>query len=233
MYMALRSLVSLLPLIGSGALEDGFPSGIASSCSQLRHLEIRGGRLGAVPEVLGRLTALTRLMLTSTRVTSLPASISRLAGLRELGITFNPQLRLLLGLTACRGLTQLSLDYYIESPVLTQLTALRDLHLQCSLRGKRAPAPLGDITWLRSMHITGAWLAEMPAGQYLGSITSLRIDTFHVPPLSAWVPASLAAATQLRSLTVDECLGLAYPDVAVLSALPALESFQMVPPLFR
>ena len=59
-----------------GALSDGLPVSIATSCGHLRHLEIHGGHLGDLPPELGRLTALTRLELDAARVTSLPDSIS-------------------------------------------------------------------------------------------------------------------------------------------------------------
>lgn len=233
---------------------DGFPASIATSCSQLRHLEISGACLGDIPPELGDLSGLTRLQLERLKVTALPDSISRLTCLRELLLTHNPYLQLLLpGLTACQQLTLLQVSYYISStlfpglaslqclsgcidveehgPDLTKLRALTELQLHIE-DFQSVPAALGSMTTLRTLGIDRASLYDLPAGPYLCHLESLSITDciFH-----AGVPASLIAATNLRHLecsasynaTISPGIGLTAADINVLSSLPALAILEL------
>lgn len=249
-----QSLPSLqqLSLLGEEhSLLDGFPVSIATSCPQVRDLEIRGGRLDVPPE-LGRLTALTRLELVSSGALSLPASTSRLTALRSLGVTGDAALSLPFGLTKCRQLTSLTLRCDVRSPVLarlhtlrflhagsereehlharewSQLTALAELHIICSNYGMKGlvPSAVQVMTGLRVLHISSAELRDLPTGPYLSSVESLRMDgcTFHTG-----IPSSLAAAAQLRQLDLgDGNVGvhLSSADVSVVSAIPRLRTLR-------
>ena len=256
MVQSLPSLQHLALQAGTiGILADGFPVSIATSCSQLRHLEIRGGGLlGYLPEELGRLEGLTRLELHNAGVMSLPDTISRLSSLRELDLTSNYDLslpdRLPAGLTACQQLTRLHIDFSPTSPVLaslrslrclsvgsaplmqphemfwTQLTALTELQLQCSGDGE-VPAGLAGMTGLRTIGIDGATLDDLPPGPYLSGLESLSMTgTIFL----AGVPASLAAATQLQHLGIVSLEGLSDADVAMLCSLPALKTLVLHKP---
>lgn len=201
-----NAVVQTLPLLQyltlhstlGGALLDGFPLAIATSCSQLRHLEITCGHFKALPQELGRLSSLTRLGLNAG-VTSLPDSVSRLTALRELDLSRNPELSLPPGLTACWQLTRLNVADCPLSPVLarmhslrrlsvmvvpgeqpremfwTRLTGLRELQLLCG--GTPVPAGLMGMTGLRKLGIYGASrLDELPAGPYLRCLESLTLS---------------------------------------------------------
>jgi hypothetical protein len=230
-------------------LSDGFPVSAASSCSLLRHLEIRGGVLGDLPPELGRLTGLTRLDLQSAGVTSLPDSISRLTDLSELALPYNLDLSLPPGLAACRQLTRLDIgsSRLFQLPAdlqslqclsvrvppgqqphqlfWTQLTALTELQLQCE--GGLVPAGLGLLTGLSKIGINRVMLNDLPGGPYLSRLESLTMSNC---VFLAGVPASLAAATQLRCLSLGALHGgidLTDADVAVLSSVPALKTLSL------
>ena len=246
MVQTLPSLQHLC-LEGRNHLSEGFPVSFTSSCSQLRCLEIHHAPLKEVPPELGLLTALTRLVLRGPLVESLPYSISCLSRLAELDV-YGDSLSLPPGLTACRQLTRLVMDSDAPSPVLaslhslrylsvharrgqtpqevywTQLTALTELRLVCDYGG--FPAGLGGMTGLRKLSIQGKNAADLPAGPYLSRLESLVMEDCY---LQGRVPASLAAATQLRHLDFGE-QQLSAADVAVLSALPLLATLRLKRP---
>lgn len=60
--------------------------------NQARTLDLSLLGLTAVPDAIGQLTGLTRLILTGNRLTALPASIGQLTSLRVLVIEGNPDL---------------------------------------------------------------------------------------------------------------------------------------------
>ena len=232
-----------------GALADGFPVSVATCCSRLRHLSFRRVAVGAVPPELGRLTALTRLALTDSQLTCLPESISRLTALKELGVAWNQNLSLPLGLSACRQLARLAAVGTSESPVLarlqslraltiglgpvqprdehwTRLTALTELSLWCR---RSIPPGLSGMTGLRNLSIYDAVLVDVPGGPYLNRLASLEMEDC---VFEAGVPASLAAASQLRDLSLDGNRGInvTAADVATLSTLPALVTLSLGKP---
>lgn len=223
-------------------LLEGIPVNIFTRCCKLEVLSIRGAQLRAVPSELGRLTALTRLQLPGHGAASLPDSISLLSALQELQIPVHLASVLPSGLAACLQLTKLEMGLVSASPVLSRLHSLRLLsvlslpleqphapywthltalsELQLHMRGE-IPAGRGGMTGLRSLTITGATLNELPAGPYL---SRLHVLSMGLCIFQSGVPRKLAAATQLRTLTLPNNSGinLSTADVAVLSSLPAL-----------
>lgn len=189
----------------TGPLQDGFPAGIATSCSQLRCLEIGGkghgsisGKyLGALPPELGHMAALTRLQLLGVRCAALPDSISQLSELRELDMAQSEIAGgLLLGLTACRELTKLQMD--MPSSVVAHLVSLRFLGVPCQraysgnawthltnltelhLAGEpqcSLPVGLGDLKELRKLSISRANLVNLPNEEYLSRLESLFVHS--------------------------------------------------------
>lgn len=69
------------------ALSDGFPVSLPISCERLQSLNLRFLKPLELPLELGRLEALTRLVLGDQSVASLPHSISQLRALKELMMT--------------------------------------------------------------------------------------------------------------------------------------------------
>ena len=107
----------------------------------------------------------------------------------------------------------------------TQLTALTRLSLDSCV-----PAGISGLANLRVLNIFKAEMADLPAGPYLRRLEGLSMMNC---AFEAGVPASLAAATQLRKLEFDESNGgieLAPADVAVLSSLPALKALRLAKP---
>lgn len=257
MVQTLPSLVHLAlhsdSALEGAALVDGFPLSIATSCSQLRHLDICDAELGSLPPEIGHLTRLTRLRLVTTGIKRLPATFSQLTALRELDVSWNEDLQLPRELTACRQLTRLEMESDHRSPFLaklqtlrrlrlslipnprprttywTKLTGLTELSLVCI--GGSIPAGLGSMTSLRKICVSYAAVDDLPLGPYLSSLESLLMDhcTF-----SAGVPANLAGATQLRHLTLKDRntgIELTAADVALLRSLPALANLSIGKPV--
>lgn len=235
-----------------------FPLSVTACCSHLRHLEIRGAKMGAVPSELGRLTGLTRLQLRDSSVRSLPDIFAQLQALRELDVSensvFQESLLLPPGLTACEQLTRLEIDSNTATTALPQLRYLQRLGIRASYFAERQPpvamqrlqfspvselwcdsnfawqlnpmlAELGLLTGLRKLVLPKAELTDLPAGPYLSRLESLSMQNCN---FRAGVPASLAAATQLRDLDFrgysKHGVKLTAADVDVLASLPALES---------
>jgi hypothetical protein len=181
---------------------------------------------------------------------SLPDSISCLSRLAELDVSYLPP-----GLTACRQLTRLVMDSDNPSPVLaslhtlrylsvgvswpwgrywTQLTGLTELRLDFGYdpdgQGHyELPAGLVGMTGIRKLSIAGdtGQVMDLPAGPYLSRLESLIMEAFSFPD---GVPATLAAATQLRHLDISKKFCLCAADVAILSALPALTTLSLRQP---
>jgi hypothetical protein len=109
----------------------------------------------------------------------------------------------------------------------TQLTALTELQLDCGYDYdyQSIPAGLGGMTGLRKLTIIqDGDPVELPVGLYLSRLESLVMQGCD---FSSGLPATLAAATQLRHLDISKSFSrglfvLTAADVAVLSALPAL-----------
>jgi hypothetical protein len=103
----------------------------------------------------------------------------------------------------------------------TQLMALTELQLDSYFYGS-IPAWFGGMTGLRRLSIQGnvGCAADLPEGPYLSRLESLVMEGCD---FSAGLPATLAAATQLRHLDISRSFTsgfvLAAADVAVLSAL--------------
>ena len=78
------------------------------------------------------------------------------------------------------------------------------------------------MSGLRELRITNAELSDLPTGRYLSRLEDLQL--YECKILKGGLPASLAAATQLRQLKLDRWVGddLQAADVALLSRLPAL-----------
>lgn len=184
----------------------------------------------------------------------LPDSVSQLSALRELDLNGWADTKPPSGLVACQQLSRLKINRAASSPVLarlqslrslsvspdsdpasvpywTQLTALTELNLVCGDYKAIHPG-LGSMTSLRTLElmVTGEeGLGDEdfpPAGPYLSRQESLALS-----PCAA-VPASLAAATQLRELDlrVDDQMELSSDDQAALTALPALETLFLAQP---
>lgn len=259
------AVVRTLPLLqhlvinsSEGYQALGFPISIATTCSQLQHLEIARGTVGHVPPELGRLTALTRLQFRHAEVRSLPDSISNLCDLQELDLVQTAvSMRLPSGLTGCGQLTQLVLHSVCESPVSvlgrlhalrslsvgslqwyytaqekpwTQLTALTELDLHQS---NSIPDGLGGMSGLRKLSIRSAVMpiTDLPAGPYLSCLEVLELPECTFEPE---VPAVLAAAKRLRHLGLGSsrqaATELTDAEIALFSALPVLSTIRMWKP---
>ena len=174
---------------------------------------------------------LTRLELPG--VLSLPDSISQLSALRELDLCRWSLTGLPQGLTACQQLTWLSMESDYKCPVLsslqsmrylrvtangqdtywTQLTALTELQLT---RGTDASIPpeLGGISSLRKLRLESCGCMQLHAGPMLSHLESMCLCNV------SGIPASLAAATQLRELSVIRPSKIIPADLAVLLSSP-------------
>lgn len=205
-----------------------------------------------VPPELGLLTALTHLELTHAGFTSLPESVSRLSALRELALGSRSGRGLHSGLAACAQLSQLDVSGNPSasvSPVLarlrslrrlsvwseprreapwTQLTGLTQLQLQCGDETVgEVPPDVGAMTELRNLTLTNAFIDDLPAGPYLSRLENL---SWRHCLLRVRLPASLAAAVQLRHLDIgntEACVCMTAADVSLLSSLPLLATLRL------
>jgi hypothetical protein len=150
-------------------LTDGFPVRIASSCSQLRHLAIRGALIGAVPPELGQLAGLTRLELERSSVASLRHNIMSLTELMKVVLRTNKDLIRPSGLTACKQLTWLEMNSDWRSAASHAAVPAPPMRLLCP------PQQPHEAYWTRLAAVTELQLIcqdSPPAG--LGGMTSLR-----------------------------------------------------------
>ena len=131
------------------------------------------GLTGAVPAVIGQLTALKQLDLIGNWLTSLPAETGQLASLTRLDLDSNQ-------------LTSLPAE-------IGQLTSLKEL----SLRGNQLtslPAEIGQLTLLEKLRLSENQLTSLPAE--IGQLTELNLLHLGDNQLTT-LPAEIG---QLRSL---------------------------------
>ncbi|AKO06164.1 HpaF protein [Xanthomonas oryzae pv. oryzicola] len=131
-----------------------------------------------LPESIGRLDALQKLMLLHTGVQSLPDSLGQLSQLRHLQIGVAPELKTL-------------------PPSLTRLSNLSTLQLTM-IPLDELPADLGRMQGLRSLALGGGHYARLPASIVeLSRLTGLRVShSSHFREL----PENIGLMQGLRSL---------------------------------
>ena len=205
----------------------------------------------------GLLTNLVELNLHHMLLGSLPDSISRLTSLQRLSIMDDDiSITLPMGLTACQQLSRLHMMSDMHSPVLGQLTALqqldvyvlryypqhsmswpkltalRELELRFEVkddwRVNEIPSELAGMTGLRKLTISHAErgnISDIPEGPYLHGLETLCL--YDCSFLSG-LPGHLAAATQLRHLTVTLDFYTSLDTFfRILGCLQALETLSM------
>ncbi|QBH02542.1 type III secretion system effector XopAE [Xanthomonas oryzae] len=131
-----------------------------------------------LPEAIGRLDALQKLMLLHTGVQSLPDSLGQLSQLHHLQIAVAPKLKTL-------------------PPSLTRLSNLSTLQLMM-IPLDELPADLGRMQGLRSLALGGGHYARLPASIVeLRRLTELRVsNSSHFREL----PENIGLMQGLRSL---------------------------------
>lgn len=157
---------------------DGLQDQIeAARRSGASSLDLSGRSLGTLPESLGGLTALTRLVLVGNRLSALPEWLGSLTALTELGLGGNQLTVLPESLGNLSALTWLGLSGNRLSALpetLGNLTALTWLDLagnQLSV----LPEWLGNLAALTRLDLTGNQLTALP--ESLGTMAALtRLD---------------------------------------------------------
>ena len=117
--------------------------------SALRHLNLYCNWLTSLPPEIGQLTSLKSLILRANRLTSLPAEIGQLTSLRHLNLHYNLQL------------TSLPAE-------IGQLTSLRVLSLN-DTQLTSLPAEIGQLRALTKLYLNNSCLTSLPAG--IGQLT--------------------------------------------------------------
>ncbi|SCL49317.1 Immunity protein Imm1 [Micromonospora citrea] len=171
---ARRSGASSLDL--SGRSLDTLPESLGG-LTTLTRLILVGNELSSLPEWLGDLTALTELGLGGNRLTVLPESLGNLSALTWLGLSGN---RLSVLPESLGGLTALTWLDLADNQLTTlpewlgSLAALTRLDLTGN-QLTTLPESLGGLTALTRLHLTDNQLIELP--ESLGSLAALtRLD---------------------------------------------------------
>ena len=128
---------------------------------------------GAVPAVIGRLSALRTLDLGYNKLTSLPAEIGQLTSLTVLYLS-------------CNKLTSLPAE-------IGQLTSLKGLSL-VENQLTSLPAEIGQLTSLKLLHLDKNQLTSLPAE--IGQLTSLE-------HLGLWHNQLTTLPARIRELRAD------------------------------
>ena len=147
--------------------------------SALRHLNLYCNQLTSLPAEIGQLTSLKSLILRGNRLTSLPAEIGRLTSLRHLNLHNNK-------------LTSLPAE-------IGQLTSLRVLSLNDN-QLTSLPAEIGQLTSLTRLYLNNSCLTSLPAGIWqLRSLERLYLGDNKLTS----VPAEIGQLTSLRELSLS------------------------------
>jgi hypothetical protein len=182
----------------AGAALPSLPRALLS-LPLLRHLDVSGAALGALPPRLGRLApSLRSLDVARCGLAALPDSLTALTALTSLNAADNALTALPAGIGA--------------------LTAL----VRLGLRGNRLealPPSVGRLAALRELYLTDNALAALPE-ELAGCAALAKLQASHNAPLAA-LPAALGRLPRLELLRLARC-GLTNDALAPLAAAPAL-----------
>jgi hypothetical protein len=183
----------------AGAALPSLPRALLS-LPLLRHLDVSGAALGALPPRLGRLApSLRSLDVARCGLAALPDSLTALTALTSLNAADNALAALPPGVGALSALVRLG------------------------LRGNRLealPPSVGRLTALRELYLTDNALAALPE-ELAGCAALAKLQASHNAPLAA-LPAALGRLPRLELLRLARC-GLTNDALAPLAAAaPAL-----------
>ena len=165
---------------------------------------------GAVPAVIGQLTALTYLNLSGNQLTSVPTEIGQLTSLRLPGLQANQLKSVPAGIWRFTSLESLGLGGNKLTSVpaeIWQLTSLEQLELSLN-QLTSLPAEIGQLTSLTVLGLEANQLTSVPAE--IGQLTSLKVLYLYgnrLTSVSAALRGLRAAGCRVHlddDVTVDE-----------------------------
>ncbi len=185
-------------------------------------LDLRGLGLVALPPEVGRLTALTRLNLSSNQLTALPPEVGRLTALTRLNLGGNRLAALPPEVGRLTALTTLFLSrnrLAALPPEVVRLTALTELDLSRN-RLAALPPEVVRLTALTELTLSSNQLAALPPE--VGRLTALTRLNLGGNRLAA-LPPEVGRLTALTELNLSRNrLAALPPEVGRLTALTTL-----------
>jgi internalin A len=198
------------------------PARVLAALQHLEELDLRHNQLAALPPDIGRLTALTTLLLDGNQLAALPPDIGRLRALTHLSLDGNRLAELPPEIDRLTALMSLSLDKNQLAVLPTDIGRLRALtHL--SLYGNKLtslPPEIGCLTALTKLALHYNQLAELPPE--IGRLTDLTKLTLGHNRLTA-LPPEIGRLTNLTELRIhSNKLSTLLPEIGHLTALTIL-----------
>ena len=193
--------------LAGNALAPSLPGPLLAAWSgALRHLDLRGNQLAALPPELGDCAALEALFVGDNRLEALPETLGGAAALRLLSAPRNALVELPTGLAGCARLRLLDLSEnkltVVPGEVLEPLAELRELLLSSNAL-VMLPEQIGACRALEVLAVANNQLAELPPS--LGALAGLRELYAQGNKALAALPEEMAACTQLRTLSLRFC----------------------------
>ena len=183
---------------------DSFPAGLRDQVS-LTDVSFADNQLTSIDaSILGSLSALRALTLTSNCITDIPEDIANLTALELLALGHNRLRALPLRLSECTALRTLTLSNNdiasIADETLHGLQSLRTLRLDRNPRLAALPDAVCGLSKLEALNLAWCSLCELPTA--LGALTALSTLQANDNCLTT-LPSSMGSLKRLRTLALE------------------------------